>query len=160
MQAVGFVCWENGCSPSRLEPYQASRKDEYTAVPTLGEKKYGFILGNSAIGECGYVNYADTGFHNSFRDVTFYSPDYIFILSTGKASIDVEGDSFCYSNRIGVLFHKNSGGTVSLRGGKWHARDTLFQVKSYSEPIHPAASATASAMEQRSKWAKTVCSTS
>lgn len=117
----------------RLEPYQASRKDEYTAVPTLGEKKYGFILGNSAIGECGYVNYADTGFHNSFRDVTFYSPDYIFILSTGKASIDVEGDSFCYSNRIGVLFHKNSGGTVSLRGGKWYARDTLFQVKSYSE---------------------------
>lgn len=121
----------------RLEPYQPSRKDEYTAVPTLGEKKYGFILGNSSIGECGYVNYADTGFHNSFRDVTFYSPDYIFILSTGKASIDVEGDSLCHSNRIGVLFHKNSGGTVSLRGGKWFAKDTLFQVKSYSETDTP-----------------------
>ena len=117
----------------RLEPYQEAHKDQYTAVPALGEKKYGFIMGNSAIGECGYVNYADTGFHNSFRDVTFYSPDYIFILSTGDASIDVEGDSFCHSDRIGVLFHKNSGGTVSLKQGKWYAKDTLFLVKSYSE---------------------------
>lgn len=117
----------------RLEPYRESRKDQYTAVPQLGGKQYGFILGNSAIGECGYVNYADTGFHNTFRDVTFYSPDYIFILSTGQASIDVEGDSLCHSGRIGVLLHKNSGGTVSLKDGKWQVKDTLFMVKSYSE---------------------------
>ena len=116
----------------RLEPYQEDHAADYTAVPELRGKKYGFYLGNSAIGECGYVNYADAGFHNSFRDVTFYSPDYIFILSTKQASIDVEGDSFCHSGRIGVLWHKNSGGTVSLKGGKWYAEDTLFQTKSYS----------------------------
>jgi hypothetical protein len=117
----------------RLEPYDPKHEAEYTAVPELGGEKYGFYMGNSAIGECGYVNYADAGFHNSFRDVTFYSPDYIFILSTKQASIDVTGDSLCHSGRVGVLWHKNSGGTVSLQGGKWYAEDCLFLSKSYSE---------------------------
>lgn len=117
----------------RLEPYVEAHRDDYTAVPELNGEKYGFYMGNSAIGECGYVNYADTGFHNSFEDVTFYSPDYIFILSTGKASIDVTGDSLCHSDRIGVMFHKNAGGTVSLTGGRFYAKDCLFMVKSYSD---------------------------
>lgn len=117
----------------RLEPYNEAKAADYTAAPELNGQKYGFYLGNSAIGECGYVNYADAGFHNSFKDVTFYSPDYIFILSTNQASIDVTGDSLCHSGRIGVLWHKNSGGTVSLKGGKFYAEDCLFQVKSYSD---------------------------
>ncbi len=116
----------------RLEPYNEAHTENYTATPECGGKKYGFTMGNSAIGECGYVNYADAGFHNSFRDVTFYAPDYIFILSTKQASIDVEGDSLCHSGRIGVLWHKNSGGTVSLKSGRWYAEDTLFLTKSYS----------------------------
>ena len=115
----------------RLEPYEESHAADYTAVPELNGEKYGFYLGNSAIGECGYVNYAD-GFHNSFRDVTFYAPDYIFILSSGQASIDVEGDSYCHSGRFGILWHKNQGGTVSLKGGKWYAEDALVLAKSYS----------------------------
>ena len=117
----------------RLEPYNESNAEEYDAVPEAAGKKYGFILGNSAIGECGYINYADTGFHNSFKDVTFLSPDYIFILSTSDASIDVSGNSSLYSGRFGVLIHKNHGGTVCLQGGKVHAERALFLIKSWSE---------------------------
>jgi hypothetical protein len=117
----------------RLEPYDPANADRYTATPSLGGERYGFFLGNSAIGECGYVNYADAGFHNSFRNVQFYSPDYVFILSTKQASIDVTGDSVCHSGRVGVLWHKNSGGTVRLTGGKWYAKDCLFLSKSWSE---------------------------
>ena len=117
----------------RLEPYNEAHAANYTAVPQLNGKKYGFYLGNSAIGECGYINYADTGFHNTFRDVTFYSPDYIFILSTSDASIDVHGDSTLWSGRFGVLMHKNKGGTVLLEGGKVHAERALFLIKGWSE---------------------------
>ena len=117
----------------RLEPYNEAHKADYTAVPELNGKRYGFYLGNSAIGECGYINYADTGFHNTFRDVTFYSPDYIFILSTSDASIDVHGDSRLWSGRFGVMMHKNHGGTVLLEGGKAHAERALFLIKGWSE---------------------------
>lgn len=117
----------------RLEPYNEAHAANYTAVPELNGKKYGFYLGNSAIGECGYINYADTGFHNSFRNVTFYSPDYIFILSTSDASIDVRGDSDIWSGRFGVLMHKNHGGTVSFEGGKVHAERALYLIKGWSE---------------------------
>lgn len=117
----------------RLEPYNETHLADYTAVPELNGKKYGFYLGNSAIGECGYINYADTGFHNSFKDVTFYSPDYIFILSTSDASIDVHGDSNIWSGRFGVMMHKNHGGTVSFEGGKIHAERALYLIKGWSE---------------------------
>lgn len=117
----------------RLELYNEAHAADYTAVPELDGKKYGFYLGNSAIGECGYINYADTGFHNSFRNVTFYSPDYIFILSTSDASIDVHGDSSLWSGRFGVMMHKNHGGTVSLEGGKAHAEEALYLIKGWSE---------------------------
>ena len=117
----------------RLEPYNEAHAADYTAVPELNGKKYGFYLGNSAIGECGYINYADTGFHNSFRDVTFYSPDYIFILSTSDASIDVHGDSTLWSGRFGVMMHKNKGGTVLLEGGKAYAERALYLIKGWSE---------------------------
>lgn len=115
----------------RLEPYCEEHAADYAAAPELNGEKYGFIMGNSAIGECGYVNYADTGFHNSFKDSQLYSPDYIFILSTFDASIAVEGGE-CYSDRIGVMWHKNKGGTVSLKGGKFYAKDCLFLNKSWS----------------------------
>lgn len=117
----------------RLEPYNEAHAADYTAVPEVSGKKYGFYMGNSAIGECGYINYADTGFHNSFKNVTFYSPDYIFILSTSDASIDVSGDSEIYSGRFGVLMHKNHGGTVSFTGGKVHAERALYLIKGWSE---------------------------
>lgn len=117
----------------RLEPYNEAHAEEYTATPEVKGKKYGFILGNSAIGECGYINYADTGFHNTFRDVTFYSPDYIFILSTSDASIDVHGDSSIWSGRFGVMMHKNHGGTVLLEGGKAHAERALYLIKGWSD---------------------------
>ncbi len=114
-----------------LEEYDETKAAEYTATPECGGKKYGFIIGDSAIGHSGYVNYAD-GFHNSFEDVEFISPDYIFILSTGKATIDVDGDSKMYSGRHGVLWHKNQGGSVNLKGGRWFTERATFLSKSYS----------------------------
>lgn len=50
-----------------------------------------------------------------------------------QASIDVSGDSFCHSGRVNVLWHKNSGGSVKLNGGKFYAKDCLFLSKSYSD---------------------------
>lgn len=114
-----------------LEEYNEANKASYTATPSVKGKKYGFTIGNSAIGQSGYVNYAD-GFHNTFKDVEFYAPDYIFILSTAKASIDVYGDSKIHSGRHGVMWHKNQGGSVNLYGGKWYAERALFQSKSYA----------------------------
>lgn len=114
-----------------LEEYDEARKDSYDATPECNGKKYGFILGDSAIGHSGYVNYAD-GFHNSFENVHFMSPDYIFILSSGQASIDVEGDCDMYSGRHGFLWHKNQGGTVNIKGGKWYTERATFLHKSYA----------------------------
>lgn len=114
-----------------LEEYNEANASKYMAAPECGGKKYGFIIGESAAGHSGYVNYAD-GFHNSFEDVEFISPDYIFILSTGKATIDVEGDSKMYSARHGVLWHKNQGGSVNLKGGQWFCEKAAFLSKSYA----------------------------
>lgn len=117
----------------RLEPYDPEHAGDYTAAPELGGRRYGFYLGNSAIGECGYINYADTGFHNSFKDVTFYTPDYLFILSTSNASIDVSGDSTLYSGRFGILMHKNHGGGVTLTGGRAYAERALYLIKAWAD---------------------------
>ena len=114
-----------------LEEYDPARADQYNAAPECNGKKYGFILGDSAIGHSGYCNYAD-GFHNSFKNVEFWSPDYLFILSTGKATIDVE-DSKMYAGRSLFMWHKNQGGSVNVKGGTWYSGGPAFQAKTYSE---------------------------
>jgi hypothetical protein len=111
----------------------AKKGKKYTATKTVNNVTYGFTLGDSANYNSGYISYCDTGFHNYYNDSQFYGTDYDLILSTGKASATITGeDSYWYSDRIGVMWHKNAGGTVDITDGSWYAKQCLFMMKSYS----------------------------
>jgi len=111
----------------------AEKGKKYTATKTVNNVTYGFTLGDSAKYNSGYISYCDTGFHNYFNNSQFYGTDYNLILSTSKASATVTGnDSYFYSDRIGVMWHKNAGGTVDITDGSWYAKQCLFMMKGYS----------------------------
>jgi hypothetical protein len=111
----------------------AQKGKQYTATKTVNNVTYGFTLGDSANYNSGYISYCDTGFHNYFNDSQFYGTDYDLILSTGKASATVTGkDTYFYSDRIGVMWHKTAGGTVDITDGSWYAKQCLFMMKGYS----------------------------
>jgi len=111
----------------------AEKGKKYTATKTVNNVTYGFTLGDSANYNSGYISYCDTGFHNYYNDCRFYGTDYAQILSTSRASATFTGkDSYIYSDRIGVMWHKNAGGTVDITDGAWYAKQCLFMMKGYS----------------------------
>jgi len=111
----------------------AEKGKKYTATKTVNNVTYGFTLGDSANYNSGYISYCDTGFHNYFNDSQFYGTDYDLILSTGKASATITGkDTYFYSDRIGIMWHKTAGGTVDITDGSWYAKQCLFMMKGYS----------------------------
>ena len=105
---------------------------EYTATREIGGVTYGFTLGDSAHYNSGYISYCDTGFHNYYYDSEFYATDYVFIIGSGPACATVDNDD-CYSTRVGIMWHKNTGGVTELTGGSMYAEDTLFLMKSKSD---------------------------
>jgi hypothetical protein len=105
---------------------------EYTATKEVNGVTYGFTLGDSANYNSGYVSYCDSGFHNYYYDSEFYGTDYVIILSTDLSSATMEND-VCYSDRIGIMWHKNAGGTVDMTGGSLYAKQCLFMMKGYSD---------------------------
>ena len=105
---------------------------EYTAVKEVGGVTYGFTLGDSAHYNSGYVSYCDSGFHNYYYDSEFYGTDYVIILSSSVSSATLVNDK-CYSDRIGIMWHKNQGGTVDITGGSLYADRCLFMMKGYSD---------------------------
>lgn len=105
---------------------------EYTATKEVSGVTYGFTLGDSANYNSGYVTYCDSGFHNYYYDSEFYGSDYVVILSTGEASATMENVR-SYSDRVGIMWHKNAGGTVDMTGGSLYAEDCLFLMKCYSD---------------------------
>lgn len=105
---------------------------EYTATREVNGVTYGFTLGDSANYNSGYVTYSDSGFHNYYYDSEFYGTDYVLILSSSVSSATLEND-LCYSDRIGVMWHKNQGGTVDMTGGSLYAERCLFMMKGYSD---------------------------
>ncbi len=105
---------------------------EYTATKEVNGVTYGFTLGDSANYNSGYVSYCDSGFHNYYYDSDFYGTDYVIILSTGEASATLENVN-AYSDRIGIMWHKNAGGTVDMTGGTLYAENCLFLMKGYSD---------------------------
>jgi hypothetical protein len=111
---------------------EAQPGKEYTATKEVGGVTYGFTLGDSAHYNSGYVSYCDSGFHNYYYDSELYGTDYVIILSTGQASATMENDT-AYSDRIGIMWHKNKGGTVDMTGGSLHAEQALFMMKCYSD---------------------------
>ncbi|MBN1626202.1 MAG: hypothetical protein JW944_06725 [Deltaproteobacteria bacterium] len=111
----------------------AEKGKKYTATRTVNNVTYGFTLGDSANYNSGYISYCDTGFHNYYNNCRFYGTDYDLILSTSNGSATVTGRDTCfYSDRIGVMWHKNAGGTVDITDGSWYAKQCMFMMKGYS----------------------------
>ncbi len=104
---------------------------EYTATKEVNGVVYGFTLGDSANYNSGYVSYCDSGFHNYYYDSLLYGTDYVIILSTEESSATLVNDEM-YSARVGIMWHKNGGGTVDITGGSLYAEYCLFQMKGYS----------------------------
>ena len=111
---------------------EAVEGKEYTATKEVNGVLYGFTLGDSANYNSGYVSYCDSGFHNYYYDSQFYGTDYVIILSTSLSSATMVNDE-CYSDRIGIMWHKNAGGTVDMTGGSLYAEQCLFMMKGYSD---------------------------
>lgn len=110
----------------------AEEGKEYTATKTVEGVTYGFTLGDSANYNSGYVSYCDSGFHNFYYDSELYGTDYVIILSTSDSSAYME-NNLCYSDRIGIMWHKNAGGLVEMTGGSMYAGQALFMMKCYSD---------------------------
>ena len=105
---------------------------DYTATKEVGGVTYGFTLGDSANYNSGYVSYCDSGFHNYYYDSEFFGTDYVIILSSSVSSATLVNDK-CYSDRIGIMWHKNQGGAVDITGGSLYADRCLFMMKGYSD---------------------------
>ena len=102
----------------------AEEGKEYTAVRELGGVTYGFTVGGS-----GYVTYADSGVHNRYTNVEFYSPDYIQVMGSGRTG-STYIDSYLYSGHTAFMTQQTGGGTFELINTKVDAEDALIQIKS------------------------------
>ncbi|MBR3263501.1 MAG: hypothetical protein IKF93_10340 [Lachnospiraceae bacterium] len=105
-----------------LEPAQEGK--EYTAVKEVNGVKYGFTVGGS-----GYVTYADSGIHNLFKHVEFYSPDYIQVMGSGRSGSSYI-DSYLLSGHTAFMTQQTGGGTFELTNTTLDTVDALIQMKS------------------------------
>jgi len=97
---------------------------EYTAKKTVGGVTYGFTVGGS-----GYVTYADSGVHNRYKNVEFYSPDYIQVMGSGPSG-STYIDSYLSSGHIAFMTQQSRGGTFELVNTKLDTVDGVLQIKS------------------------------
>ncbi|MCC8017957.1 MAG: hypothetical protein LIO39_05040 [Lachnospiraceae bacterium] len=102
----------------------AQEGKEYTAVREIGGVKYGFTVCGS-----GYVTYADSGVHNRYKNVEFYSPDYIQIMGSGRSGSEYI-DSYLYAEHNAFMTQQSAGGTYELTNTKIDTVDALLQIKS------------------------------
>lgn len=105
-----------------LEVAQEGR--EYTAAKTVNGITYGFTVGGS-----GYVTYADSGVHNRYKNVEFYSPDYIQVMGSGRTGSSYI-DSYLMSQHIAFMTQQTGGGTFHLTNTIVDTVDALLQIKS------------------------------
>ena len=102
----------------------AQEGKEYTAVKEVNGVKYGFTVGGS-----GYVTFADSGIHNLFKNVEFYAPDYIQVMSSGRSGTSYI-DSYLQSGHIAFMTQQSGGGTFELTNTTVDTVDGLLQLKS------------------------------
>ena len=102
----------------------AKEGKEYTATKEINGVKYGFTVGGS-----GYVTYADSGIHNRFKNVEFYSPDYIQVMGSGRSGSSYT-DSYLQSGHTAFMTQQTGGGTFELTNTKLDTVDALIQMKS------------------------------
>ena len=102
----------------------AQEGKEYTAKKTVNGVTYGFTVGGS-----GYVTYADSGVHNRYKNVEFYSPDYIQVMGSGPSG-SAYIDSYLLSGHIAFMTQQSRGGTFELINTKLDTVDGVLQIKS------------------------------
>ncbi len=102
----------------------AQEGKEYTATRTVNGVTYGFTVTGS-----GYVTYADSGVHNRYKNVEFYSPDYIQIMGSGRSGSEYI-DSYLYAEHNAFMTQQSGGGTYELLRTKVDVTDALLQIKS------------------------------
>lgn len=102
----------------------AEEGKEYTAVKEVNGVKYGFTVCGS-----GYVTYADSGVHNLYKNVSFYSPDYIQIMGSGRSGSTYQ-DSYLYAEHNAFMTQQSAGGTYELINTTVDTVDALLQIKS------------------------------
>ena len=102
----------------------AKEGKEYTAKKTVNGVTWGFTVGGS-----GYVTYADSGVHNRYKNVEFYSPDYIQVMGSGRTGSAYIG-SYLKSGHTAFMTQQTGGGTFTLTNTKVDTVDALMQIKS------------------------------
>lgn len=102
----------------------AQEGKEYTATKTVNGVTYGFTVGGS-----GYVTYADSGVHNRYKKVAFYSPDYIQVMGSGRTGSSYI-DSYLMSQHTAFMTQQTGGGTFELTNTIVDTVDALLQMKS------------------------------
>ncbi len=102
----------------------AQEGKEYTAVREINGVKYGFTVCGS-----GYVTYADSGVHNIYKNVEFYSPDYIQIMGSGHSGSEYI-DSYLYAGHNAFMTQQSAGGAYELKNTTVDTVDALLQIKS------------------------------
>jgi len=86
-------------------------------------------------GTSGYGSYADGAVQNTYTHCTFEVPDMVLIVADGLCGATFQGNalgnSTANSDRFGIMWHKNDGGTVDIKSGTvFHSGETMFLVKS------------------------------
>ena len=102
----------------------AQEGKEYTAVKELNGVKYGFTVNGS-----GYVTYADSGVHNRYENVEFYSPDFIQIMGSGNTGSSYI-DSYLNAGHTAFMTQQTAGGTFDFTNTTIDTVDSFFQIKS------------------------------
>ncbi len=97
---------------------------KYTTTKEVGGVNYGFTASGS-----GYVTYADSGVHNRYKNVEFYSPDYIQIMGSGRSGSEYI-DSYLRAGHNAFMTQQSAGGTYELQNTKVDTVDALLQIKS------------------------------
>lgn len=105
-----------------MEP--AQERKTYTATKTINGITYGFTVSGS-----GYVTYADSGVHNRYTNVEFYSPDYIQVMGSGRTGSSYI-DSYLMSQHTAFMTQQTGGGTFDFTNTTIDTVDALLQIKS------------------------------
>ena len=102
----------------------AQEGKEYTAVKELNGVTYGFTVNGS-----GYVTYADSGVHNRYENVEFYSPDFIQIMGSGNTGSSYI-NSYLNAGHTAFMTQQTGGGTFDLTHTTIDTVDSFMQIKS------------------------------
>ena len=103
---------------------EAQEGKEYTAVKEMNGVRYGFTVNGS-----GYVTYADSGVHNRYENVEFWSPDFIQVMGSGNTGSSYS-HSYLNAGHTAFMTQQSGGGTFDFINTTIDTVDSFFQIKS------------------------------